>query len=374
MTLDALFDRMRLASFGAADPNAIQQQVAIGDGNIQPFGWMSGTMTDAVGNPTFSTDLNAATAAGGAFRRFLQSGVFNGDFVLPPYAPSGSFSATNPLPYWTFTQASGTAITAASQVDSSAASGRSVLFSMAAGAAGDDSYLEQIVPVNGSRGQSFVYVSGAAWKTGTSVSAAKVYINVVYLNATGATVGGSTTSSATTTSIGASTVYDHTAGSSSIPATAYYLRIRVGFKRDTAATSTTETVTLCEVRTIVGGTKGLVVDELHPGPWGAATFTQTDGLLALKANFGGTTPGYSPLISLRGDVGGIELYTQNGSGVGLKASDGGEPPYLTFQERTDPGVPSTNYARLYAKDNGAGKTQIVVQFATGVVQVIATEP
>lgn len=33
-----------------------------------------------------------------------------------------------------------------------------------------------------------------------------------------------------------------------------------------------------------------------------------------------------------------------------------------------------NTARIYARDNGSGKSQLVVQFATGAVQVLATEP
>lgn len=40
----------------------------------------------------------------------------------------------------------------------------------------------------------------------------------------------------------------------------------------------------------------------------------------------------------------------------------------------DPAAPATNGARLYFKDNGAGKTQLCVRFPTGAVQVIATEP
>ena len=45
-----------------------------------------------------------------------------------------------------------------------------------------------------------------------------------------------------------------------------------------------------------------------------------------------------------------------------------------FLEQSDPAAPATNIALLYAKDNGSGKTQIVARFATGAVQVIATEP
>jgi hypothetical protein len=41
---------------------------------------------------------------------------------------------------------------------------------------------------------------------------------------------------------------------------------------------------------------------------------------------------------------------------------------------SDPAAPATNSGRLYFRDNGAGKTQLCVRFATGAVQVIATEP
>lgn len=48
--------------------------------------------------------------------------------------------------------------------------------------------------------------------------------------------------------------------------------------------------------------------------------------------------------------------------------------YIEQTEIVDPAAPAANKARLYAKDNGAGKTQLVVRFPTGAVQVIATEP
>lgn len=47
---------------------------------------------------------------------------------------------------------------------------------------------------------------------------------------------------------------------------------------------------------------------------------------------------------------------------------------IPFTEISDPAAPAANEARLYARDNGAGKTQLVVVFNTGAVQVIATEP
>ena len=40
----------------------------------------------------------------------------------------------------------------------------------------------------------------------------------------------------------------------------------------------------------------------------------------------------------------------------------------------DPPAPAVNAARLFVRDGGSGKTQLCVRFATGAVQVIATEP
>jgi hypothetical protein len=37
-------------------------------------------------------------------------------------------------------------------------------------------------------------------------------------------------------------------------------------------------------------------------------------------------------------------------------------------------APVANRARLFVRDNGAGKTQLCVRFHTGVVKVLATEP
>lgn len=51
--------------------------------------------------------------------------------------------------------------------------------------------------------------------------------------------------------------------------------------------------------------------------------------------------------------------------------------FLDFNEyntTTDPVAPADNRARLYARDNGAGKEQLCVRFATGAVVVLATEP
>lgn len=48
--------------------------------------------------------------------------------------------------------------------------------------------------------------------------------------------------------------------------------------------------------------------------------------------------------------------------------------YIEGTEIADASAPASNKGRLYFRDNGAGKTQLVVRFPTGAIQVIATEP
>jgi hypothetical protein len=48
--------------------------------------------------------------------------------------------------------------------------------------------------------------------------------------------------------------------------------------------------------------------------------------------------------------------------------------YIQAEEITDPGVAAADHGRLYFRDSGAGKTQLVVVFSSGAVQVIAEEP
>jgi hypothetical protein len=49
--------------------------------------------------------------------------------------------------------------------------------------------------------------------------------------------------------------------------------------------------------------------------------------------------------------------------------------FQEFSERgTAPTAPATNSVRIYAEDNGAGKTRLMARFATGAAQQIAIEP
>ena len=47
---------------------------------------------------------------------------------------------------------------------------------------------------------------------------------------------------------------------------------------------------------------------------------------------------------------------------------------LQFAEMAAPAAPAANGVRLFSRDNGSGKTQLCCVFASGAVQVIATQP
>ena len=50
------------------------------------------------------------------------------------------------------------------------------------------------------------------------------------------------------------------------------------------------------------------------------------------------------------------------------------PGALDLPERAAPVAPGANFGRIFCQDNGSGKSQLCVRFATGAIQVIATEP
>jgi len=48
--------------------------------------------------------------------------------------------------------------------------------------------------------------------------------------------------------------------------------------------------------------------------------------------------------------------------------------YSQLTEMTAPSAPATNSVRIYAEDNGSGKTRLMALFATGAAQQLAIEP
>jgi hypothetical protein len=82
--------------------------------------------------------------------------------------------------------------------------------------------------------------------------------------------------------------------------------------------------------------------------------------------------GSTATLFLNNDGGGVTMgsgtFTMGGGTFNL--TDG----IILMSERADPAAPSADDVRMYTRDNGAGKTQIVARFNTGAIQVIATQP
>jgi hypothetical protein len=159
-------------------------------------------------------------------------------------------NSTNPLPYWSFVKRSGTAITARVVADSAQAQGYRVDFTMAAGAAGDDSYIEQFIPLVSTRGQSFTHYPAFDWGLGTGGVATRAYIECAYFTEAGSIIGSATTGYDTMTSFTPGQVREtgatyNSSGFLQVPPTnAAFLRVRIGLSRSAAANGATEVLSI----------------------------------------------------------------------------------------------------------------------------------
>ena len=77
-----------------------------------------------------------------------------------------------------------------------------------------------------------------------------------------------------------------------------------------------------------------------------------------------TNPTATNDVGLGRSAAGVLKITNSGSGAGA----------LEMQEMTAPSAPATNNVRIYAEDNGSGKTRLMALFPTGAAQQIAIEP
>jgi hypothetical protein len=124
------------------------------------------------------------------------------------------------------------------------------------------------------------------------------------------------------------------------------------------------------IRTSVGGGEVFYVDRSGAAGFegGLSTITSA-GLTLTNARsvvFGGSLAGrinWSD-VGLSRSAAGILNIDNASTGAGA----------LEFREQTAPSAAAANAVRLYAQDNGAGKTQLMAIFNTGAAQQIAIEP
>jgi hypothetical protein len=111
---------------------------------------------------------------------------------------------------------------------------------------------------------------------------------------------------------------------------------------------------------------------------GVLGYSGANPLPAARAKTG--VYGYAPQdTASRGVTGespaGIGVYGKSSTGYGVYSS--GKVYTTKWYELTEisaPAAPIANRARLFARVNGVGKTQLCVRFQSGAVQVIKTEP
>jgi hypothetical protein len=82
-------------------------------------------------------------------------------------------------------------------------------------------------------------------------------------------------------------------------------------------------------------------------------------------------------LGVSGNTSNVYLYSGTATVCRLQSNvSGGSPTGATMElfEMTAPAAPAANGVRIYAEDDGSGKTRLMALFATGAAQQIAIEP
>jgi hypothetical protein len=116
---------------------------------------------------------------GPAALREIQAGVANGDFAIAPDDSTGTITAENPLPYWTFTDVnSAGAITCAIVPEATAASGNVLRWTVNSGTlTGKSATLTRFIPVASSASRSFSFYAEATFDDATNTSQANAKLS-----------------------------------------------------------------------------------------------------------------------------------------------------------------------------------------------------
>lgn len=304
---------------------------------------------------------------------FALYGLLNGSFARGPDNPDANIEdGPNPLPDWSGPfSVSGDRITCQWVADSGSESGYNLRFTLPPnGAVGDESYVEQIVPIGGSRGRN----NGArarAWHFLSSGTAgdATLQVKLQYLNVSGAAVGSAGSGSADSSlAAGLYTTAVAHSTATSPPATVRYLRIRVHVRR--AVLTDVATVDISDVR-LERSVTGLILGERStPGSFASGYMIQQSGTIT-------ATPGGSGfIISLPNGNGYLALDNGHLELLGLASNP-------TLSGTADNGVFARDDGFLYHKVSGgstynitthAGQTVSPDNIQFPAVQVASADP
>lgn len=131
-----------------------------------------------------------------------------------------------------------------------------------------------------------------------------------------------------------------------------------------------------------GSASGIYVYVEGSGTAGDGVVATVNGGKAISASGGGNS-GYGIGVygtgnkyggQFIGAVSGVRAEATFGNAAEFAGPVVVEDDYIEMDEMTAPSAPAANGARLFCVDNGSGKTQLKVIFASGAAQVIATQP
>ena len=195
-------------------------------------GAVQGDIYDDNGNLLLGPSADASTGGiGPALRRYIMSGVYNGDFAVRPSIPDAEISPDNPLPFWVYSDnKGGTLSSALSVADASYPSGYGVRLASGVPDGAVELQLSQTAPINGSRA-GIPSLSVQAWvkNVGTGASTAVVAVlDTTFKKVDATTTTGVNASASVQMSvlgIGGSTVLIAYPNGGVVPTDAYYLKI-----------------------------------------------------------------------------------------------------------------------------------------------------
>lgn len=224
------------------------------DFHIDPSGASS-----AIANTSYpsTTGFNSGLAAQ------VTSGVYNSSFSIPPPFPTLPIdNDTNALPGWSLVNLVNATIAGWWIADATAGSGGIFRWISTGAAAGDETYIEQLIQVSGTRDQETFHIP-MAYEIIDSVSANMLwYISGQYLTSDQITTTG-TAQEVTNVWAGSAQVKLVTlVNAGVIPADAGWLRLRLGARATGAVTS--ETADFAYVK-VLRGDRGVYLTDISSG-------------------------------------------------------------------------------------------------------------
>ena len=237
------------------------------------------------------------------------------------------------------------------EITASPSTGEAITFALGATTDTCPSSLRAVALVAPSTGTLTLTISGASW----SATISAITVRAVTRATPGVVAGvGELRAYSSNTAAGQGALYSNTTGYSNTAAGRSALYSPLGNSAYATTTASKQTAVGMES--------------------GQSSASQVDGITCVgyRATAGAanaTALGYQA----RADhSGGVALGDNSTTTAANQVEIAGR--HIEFVEMTAPAAGAADSARLFARDNGSGKTQLCVQFATGAVQVIATQP